>query len=130
MVACCRVAQGPGPASLENAASGNAEQWRSRRTSQVQARLRSCLYSKGWAKRQGPVDKEARQCKLRQNLYNRRCFDPAQSADGEEWYDADAHQPQEYKVPDEIFMPTWYARMYAMPFELARAVDALHLGGA
>ena len=71
----------------------------------------------------GPLTKrQERQRKLRQNLYNRRCFDPVQSADGEEWYDADAHQPQEYKVPDEILMPTWYARMYAMPFdEVARA---------
>lgn len=40
-----------------------------------------------------------------------------QSADGEEWYDADAYQPQEYKVPDENLMPTWYARMYVMPFD-------------
>ena len=39
------------------------------------------------------------------------------SADGEEWYDADAYQPQEYKVPDENLMPTWYARMYVMPFD-------------
>ena len=40
-----------------------------------------------------------------------------QSADGEEWYDADAYQPQEYKVPDENLMPTWYARVYVMPFD-------------
>ena len=40
-----------------------------------------------------------------------------QSADGEEWYDADAYQPQDYKVPDENLMPTWYARVYVMPFD-------------
>ena len=42
--------------------------------------------------------------KLRQGLYNRRVFEPLQSADGGEWYDADAYQPQE--VPDENLMPT------------------------
>ena len=40
-----------------------------------------------------------------------------QSADGEEWYDPDAYPPQEYKAPDENLMPTWYARMYAMPLD-------------
>ena len=46
-----------------------------------------------------------------------------QSADGEEWYDADAYQPQEYKVPDENLMPTWYARMYVMPFDEVEHAD-------
>ena len=40
-----------------------------------------------------------------------------QSADGEEWYDADAYQPQEYKVPDENLMPTWCVCMYVMTFD-------------
>ena len=44
-------------------------------------------------------------------------FEAMQSADGEEWYDADAYQPHEYKVPDKNLMPTWYARMYVMPFD-------------
>ena len=63
------------------------------------------------------TQRQNRQRKLRQGLYNRRLFEPVQSADGEEWYDADAYQPQEYKVPDENLMPTWYARMYVMPFD-------------
>ena len=63
------------------------------------------------------TQRQDRQRKLRQGLYNRRMFEPVQSADGEEWYDADAYQPQEYKVPDENLMPTWYARMYVMPFD-------------
>ena len=58
-----------------------------------------------------------RQRKRRQSLYNRRIVEPVQSADGEEWYDADAFQPQEYKVPDENLIPTWYARKYLMPFD-------------
>ena len=66
----------------------------------------------------GPMtQRQDRQRKLRQGLYNRRLFEPVPSADGEEWYDADAYQPQEYKVPDENLMPTWYARMYVMPFD-------------
>ena len=66
----------------------------------------------------GPTtQRQDRQRKLRQGLYNRRIFEPVQSADGEEWYDADAYQPQEYKVPDENLMPTWYALMYVMMFD-------------
>jgi hypothetical protein len=43
----------------------------------------------------GPMtQRQDRQRKLRQGLYNRRMFEPVQSADGEEWYDADAYQPQ------------------------------------
>ena len=63
------------------------------------------------------TQRQYRQRKLRQGLYNRRIFDPVQSADGKEWYDADAYQPQEYRVPDENRMPTWYARACVMPFD-------------
>ena len=63
------------------------------------------------------TQRQDRQRKFRQGLYNRRIFEPVQSVDGEEWYDADAYQPQEYKVPDENLMPTWYARMYVMLFD-------------
>ena len=96
----------------------NAALRRSRRASQNQARLRSCFYSNKWANAKGPTtQRQYRHRKLRQGLYNRRTFEPVQSADGEEWCDADAYQPQEYKVPDENLMPTWYARMYVMPFD-------------
>ena len=63
------------------------------------------------------TQRQYRQRKLRQGLGNRRLFEPVQSADGEEWYDADAYQPQEYNVPGENLIPTWYARMYVMPFD-------------
>ena len=118
MVARGRVAQGLGHVSVENAAFGNADLRRSRRASQNQARLRSCLYSKQWAKRKGPDVAKARPpAQASTGPLQPSHVEPVQSADGEEWYDADAAQPQEYKVPDENLMPTWYARMYVMPFD-------------
>jgi hypothetical protein len=99
MVARGRVAQGPGHV---NAAFGNADLQRSRRTSQNQARLRSWSYSNKLAKRKGPDDAKAiPPAQASTGPLQPSHFEPVQSAHGEEWYDACAYQPQDCKVPDE-----------------------------
>ena len=53
------------------------------------------LIPKSGPSAKGPTtQRQDRQRKLRQGLYNRRMFEPVQSADGEEWHDADAYKPQ------------------------------------
>ena len=48
--------------------------------------------------------RQNRQRKLRQNLFHRRCFELVLNAGGEEWFDAEACEPQEYEAPDEYLM--------------------------